>query len=129
MRKRIAVIFLLVALVVWSRAWQRVAIRIDLFWLRPYATNLYCNVPLSTPMPGPQLWKGAILVQAVNLTPTGVQFKAGFGTLVYLPNAKSNPWIGILEYDETTYSEIAPGWWVERPAWNYFSPFGRSLYR
>ncbi len=132
LRKRIAVIFFVVGLLIWSGAWQRAIIYISLPSLNAYADHLYSDTPLVAPLPTAPVWCGLLHVTPIWMEPGDIEFQVGFGELLYSPEPgrrsyrdylTTDEW---LRYWETTYTPISPSWRIERPQWNFLMP---SLYR
>jgi hypothetical protein len=131
-RARIARVFLIIAMIVWSGAWQRVMIYISMPWLDTYADQLYDVRPMEAPLPTAWVCCGVLPVVPTYLSPGGVAFNAGFGTLDYSPPRSAvRYWSTYLPvdgwkcYSEPSYTQISPAWSVRRPPWNILSPFPR----
>ena len=127
-RTRIASIFLITAMLIWSGLWQRAVIYANLPWLDSYADQLYDKTPMDAPLPTARVWRGTLPVTPTWLDPTGVSFQVGFGTLIYSPSSPASfpdgyfPLYGWRHYSERTYTRISPAWSIERPPWNFLNP-------
>jgi hypothetical protein len=142
LRKRIAVTFLIAAIIIGSGLWQKIVFRFDLIWLQPYATHLLRDMPFfvaEKSVPGPWLGQGTLEARAVWIDPTSVKFETRCGSIHYSPdrNSSLNPspsdfqefWTSIEFFNEDTSWEIAPGWYVSRVPWNFLTLFPRGIHR
>ena len=123
-RKHVACVFLVVAMIVWSGLWQLMILRISLHWLTPYVHHLYATMPLLTASPPePYRWRGFLLVKAQPPEVYGVTVEANCGTLIYSPHAQPDlvlrDWMDFNDTDEAVSVPIATDWYLQRDPWNF----------
>jgi hypothetical protein len=120
-RSRIASIFLIFAVIIWSGLAQRAFILINP--VHSFASDLYEKEPMfQIEATMPQSWRfcGVMPVRATSIGPSGVTIDVGFGEVEYGPNDtpkyKASGWD---TYDETSASYAGNGLWIRRISWNF----------